>query len=415
MAEDHTPSLLASYRVLDLTDEKGFFCGKVLSDMGADVIKIENPGGDAARKTGPFYGDEPHPEKSLFWLAYNVGKRGITLNIETRAGRDLLQKLVRKADFVIESFDPGYLDRLQLGYEALRVINPQLVLTSISPFGQDGPYAQYRSTDLVLQCMGGLAYITGDPDRPPVYWNQHLSYLFGSLEAACATLIAHFGRLRSGCGDHVDVSLHEALLDSYWGTLNFWHAAGVIHRRQGTFGLRGRTRKQCVWPCRDGLIVWQIYTGQLAWQMRSLIEWMRHEGKSGGLEEVPWEKMEWEFVQQGQIDEWEKVFADFFLTHTVAELYAGAVEIGTILYPVHTIRDLCNYPPLEKRGYWTAVDYPHLGGRFPYPGAAFKCSATPLRIPQRAPQIGEHNREIYENELALKQEDLQRLREEGII
>ena len=147
--------LLSPYRVLDLTDERGLLCGKILADLGADVIQIEPPGGSTAREIGPFYKGDIHPEKSLFWWAYAINKRGITLNLETLDGRQLLQRLVKDAHFLIESWPPGYLQSLGLGYEALAAINPALIVVSITPFGQDGPYAHYKATDVVGMAMGG--------------------------------------------------------------------------------------------------------------------------------------------------------------------------------------------------------------------------------------------------------------------
>ena len=137
-------TMLSPYRVLDLTDEKGLLCGKILGDLGADVIKIERPGGDPARNIGPFYHDEPDPEKSLFWFALNTSKRGITLDIEKADGKEIFKKLVKSADFVIESFAPGYLDKLGLGYSELERLNPGIIMVSITPFGQTGPMRTIR-------------------------------------------------------------------------------------------------------------------------------------------------------------------------------------------------------------------------------------------------------------------------------
>src|SRR4030042_2896661 len=144
------PSLLEPMRVIDLTDEKGYLCGRLLGDLGADVIKVERPSGDRGRRLGPFYHDLPHPEKSLYWFSYNANKRGITLNLETADGKELLFKLVKTADVVIESFSPGYLGKLNLGYKALSEVNPDIILTSISPFGQTGPYSHFEGSDIVL-------------------------------------------------------------------------------------------------------------------------------------------------------------------------------------------------------------------------------------------------------------------------
>ena len=155
--------ILGSYRVLDLTDAKGFLCGKILADLGADVIKIEKPGGDSSRSLGPFYHEIQDPEKNLYWFAYNLNKRGITLNIESEKGRQIFIRLAQKADFIIEAFSPGYLDNLGLGYSKLSQINPRIILTSITPYGQTGPYKNYEASDIDVMAMGGLMYITGNP------------------------------------------------------------------------------------------------------------------------------------------------------------------------------------------------------------------------------------------------------------
>ncbi|MFA7247017.1 MAG: CoA transferase, partial [Dehalococcoidia bacterium] len=136
-------SVLEDIRVLDLTDEKGSLCGRILAEMGADVIKVEKPGGDASRRIGPFYQDKPDPEKSLTWFAYNLNKRGITLDIASNNGWPIFLKLVKKADIVIESFPVGYMQQIGLDYVVLKAMNPRIIMTSITPFGQTGPYKDF--------------------------------------------------------------------------------------------------------------------------------------------------------------------------------------------------------------------------------------------------------------------------------
>ena len=161
-------SMLSPYRVLDLTTERGLLCGQMLADLGADVIKVEPPGGSSARNIGPFYKDAPHPDRSLYWWAYNRNKRAITLDLERDAGRDLLLRLVERADFLIESHNPGYLPQHNLGFADLAKINPALIYVSITPFGQDGPKASYADSDLIIMAAGGPLILAGDADRPPV-------------------------------------------------------------------------------------------------------------------------------------------------------------------------------------------------------------------------------------------------------
>jgi len=192
-------SLLGGCRVLDLTDEKGQLCGKVLGDYGADVIKIEKPGGDASRNIGPFYRDTPDPDKSLFWFATNTSKRGITLDIENRDGQEIFRKLVATADIVVEAFNPGFMDDLCLGYSHLKSIKSGIVMTSITPFGQTGPYADYKGSDLAGCAMGGLVRILGDLGRPPVRMTcGPQAYFHAGLQGALGSMMAYYHRELTG-------------------------------------------------------------------------------------------------------------------------------------------------------------------------------------------------------------------------
>ena len=181
---DYGPGLLAPYRVLDLTDGRGLLCGKMLADLGSDVVQVEPPGGSPARRIGPFYKGEPGAERSLFWWAYCANKRGITLDMGTADGAALFRRLAGQADFVIESADPGHMASLGLSYEALRELNPRLVMVSITAFGQDGPYADYLASDIVGMALGGFMHLTGDGDRPPLRISMPQFYQHGSAAGA---------------------------------------------------------------------------------------------------------------------------------------------------------------------------------------------------------------------------------------
>ena len=230
MTEQKNEGMLSLYRVLDLTDEKGLFCGKLLGDLGADVIKIEKPGGDPARNIGPFYHDEVDPEKSLFWFAHNTSKRGITLGIEEAEGQETFKKLVKGADIVIESFPPGYLDKLGLGYSALEKVNPALIMVSITPFGQTGPYRDYKAPDIVAWATGGKMYPYGDVDRAPIRISHHSqAYLHAGAQAAIGVMMALCYREMTGEGQQVDVSVQEAVAQTVYTA--FWDTNKVIRRR----------------------------------------------------------------------------------------------------------------------------------------------------------------------------------------
>jgi len=184
--EQNEEGMLTPYRVLALTDEKGLMCGKIMGDLGADVIKIEKPGGDPARNIGPFYQDKIDPEKSLFWFTLNTSKRGITLDIETTDGQDIFKRLLKTADFVVESLPPGHMDKLGLGYSALEKLNPGIIMISITPFGQTGPYKDFKGPDMVMWAMGAGPFMRtfDSADREPFRVSHHSqSYFHAGTEA----------------------------------------------------------------------------------------------------------------------------------------------------------------------------------------------------------------------------------------
>ena len=274
--------MLERYRCLDLCDEKGIFAGKLLGEMGADVIKVERPGGDSLRMTGPFYRKKAHPERSLYWLAFNVSKRGISLNIETPQGQDIFRRLVSTSDVVIESFPPGYLDQLGLGYDDLKQVNPRIILTSITPFGQNGPYKDFKTSDLVSMSMGGITWLTGDPDRPPVtVGSPSQAFLFAGTYAAIATLIALYYRETSGEGQHVDVSIQQCLVPVTLNTIPHWTLNANLVKRAGNrrAGLTSGATQRQTWRCQDGYVTLTIYGGARGVKTnRPLVRWMEEEG-----------------------------------------------------------------------------------------------------------------------------------------
>lgn len=411
---------LDSNRVLDLTDWKGWLCGRILGDLGADVIKVESNGGDPGRNLGPFIKDTLNNQRSLPWLFYNANKRGITLNIETADGQYLLKKLVATADFLIESFSPGFLDRLGLSYDTLRKINQRLVMTSISPFGQKGPYSQFKASDLVVAAMSCLLYVTGDPDRPPVSTNIPQAYLHASLDATVGTMIAHYYREISGDGQYVDTSAQASLLGTQVASLPYWEFNRQTTRRTG-----GRSRMraitglgpQTIYRCRDGYFAFQVFGGMVgAASNRELVKLMAEEGLAPDfLKEKEWEALDMETTPPEELDRLAQAFGRFFERHTRAELYEMMMRRGIMGYPVATGEEICNDLQLAAREYWIDLAHEELGQTITYPGVFAKFSETPLRLRCRAPLIGEHNEEIFVGELGLSQEQLQTLKQAGVI
>jgi benzylsuccinate CoA-transferase BbsE subunit len=425
--EEKAEGMLSPYRVLDLTNERGWFCGKLLGDLGADVIKIEKPGGDPARGIGPFYHDVPDPEQSLYWMAFNINKRGITLDIETTDGQKIFTSLVRTADFILESFDPGYMDELGLGYSVLSDINPGIIMTSITSFGQTGPYRDYKASDIVVWALAGEGYVTGDADRAPLMPSFPIAYLCGAMHAAIGTLVALSHRNITGEGQHVDCSTQLSLA---WAPGPegdaLWSENRNIVKRSGSVWLRAQTGVgrevnyisiPLIYQCKDGSVRFFpfVEVGMLP-STRAMTQWVIDEGMaSETLKHVEWSTFNWQTVTQDTVDEITQSFSRFFLIHTKAELWEGAQERGIQLYSLHSPKDMLEFPQLIFREYWEEVQHPELGTTLTYPGAFAKLTEAPCRIRCRAPLIGEHNEEIYIKESGLSKQQLLLLKQAGVI
>jgi benzylsuccinate CoA-transferase BbsE subunit len=417
IGDSNDEGMLRPYRALDLTDQKGFLCARALSDLGCDVIKIEKPGGDKARGIGPFYNDIYHPEKSLYWFAFNANKRGITLDIETADGREIFKELVKTADFVIESFPVGYLDGLGLGYEELSRINDRIILSSITPFGDEGPYKDYKASDLVGMAMGGMLYICGDADRPPVGPSFPTAYLIAAAEAAVGTLLALQYRWATDKGTRVVASLQDEVLLTSWDASINWIASKRVSARSGQICKRPNVTYRMAWPCQDGYVTFFYFGGKTgAPGNRAIVEWMESEGIDCRFaREQDWDNFDWDNLTQEEVDRLEEPLAPFFMRHTKAELYEGAVRRDIILYPMATARDTCESPQLEARNFWQQIEHPELGTAITYPGAFVKASGSACKIYRRAPLIGEHNQEIYEKELGYSRDKMVSLKQAGVI
>ncbi|MFO7964031.1 MAG: CoA transferase [Desulfobacterales bacterium] len=422
----HQPAaFLEGYRVLDLTDEKGQLCGKILGDMGADVIQIEPPGGDKLRNRGPFYKDTPDPEKSLPWLYANLNKRGITLDIETEDGKAILQRLVEHADFIIESFEPGYMEKLGLGYGRLEKIKPDIVMTSITPFGSKGPYAGYKATDLVGVSMGGLVRLFGEVDGPPVRFSAPQFYYLGSIHGAMGSMVAHYHRELTGEGQHVDVSCQQATILANRISVETYDLLKINPRGAGPNTPVPRPTPPgpisipIVKKCKDGHLVGYMVGGAQAGfvkSSRALVQWANEEGMAMELKDYKWEALDGSVMTQEDIDWPHRIMDPFFLTKTKAELMEKAVEKEIMFIPVNTTEDLAQSPQLAYRDFWTDVDHPELGCRLTYPGWPIQWNRLPPYRPQRrAPMIGEHNEAIYGKELGLPNDRLVMLKTHGVI
>ena len=411
--------MLERYRCLDLCDEKGLLAGKLLGDMGADVIKVERPSGDPSRKLPPLYQQPVPAEESLFWHSYNVNKRGISLDIKEPEGQDIFRQLVATADIVLESFQPGYLDQLGLGYDSLKQVNPGIILTSITPFGQNGPYRYYKASDLVAMSMGGITALTGDEDKPPVnIGGPPQSFLFAGAYAMLATLIALYARESGSGGQHVDVSIQQCLVPVTINTIPHWTLSGRLVKRAGhrRTGLTSGATQRQTWRCLDGYVTLTIFGGARGVKTnRPLVEWLAEENMATDyLKEKDWASFD---LAKATAEDWaamEKPVAEFFAAHTMVELFEGAQKRGLMLFPVYETKDLLSDRQLQAREFWTDVEHPELGS-ITLPRAFARFSETPLEIRQAAPAIGEHNSEIYCDEIGISEEQLMILRQKKVI
>lgn len=407
------PGALAPYRVLDLTGEMGALCPRLLAGMGADVIRIEPPGGHHTRRRGPFLDTVFSPERSLYWLHMNAGKRAVTLNLETADGRALFRRLVTRADLVVESLPVGALDQLGTGYEAMAAVNPGVVLVAISAWGQSGPRAHDPASDLIGMASGGLLFLCGDRDRPPVRVTVEQAYAQAGIQAAAAGLVALASRQASGRGLYVDVSMQECVSGTLANNALLWPATGVITHRAGGSRAYGDGGNRLIFRAADGYIGFM----RRSEQHLLLKRWLEDLGVDPGVDLAEWQNRP--LYGEGappaeQVAAVEAVLAAYFSAQKKRDLQSDAQSRGLILAEVAGPADLVNSPHLAARQYMTEVQYPEFGKSLRTPGAPFIATATPWRS-ARAPRLGEHNRAIYGDELGLSRAELIALKASGAI
>lgn len=404
--------MLSSIRVLELCDETGVLAGKILADLGADVVKVEAPGGDLDARRPPHLGGIRDPERSLAWLALNTSKRGITLDPEPSAGRELLRRLLDWADVLLDTFAPGTLDARGLGWEAMHRQHPRLVRCAITPFGQTGPHSQLRARDLVVVAMGGNASMTGDPDRPPLRCTLPTSYYHAAPEAALGVLMALQARESTGRGQLVDVSLQECQLGTLLGGPGVHGASPQPPRRSGA--RTGRTRE--IWPARDGHVSFGLRGGAARVPgLRAIVAWMDEAGAAPAwLRDTDWDRFSPNALDADALARLEAAFGAFFASRTMRELYEGALARRILLAPCNDAREVLAHPQLRDRELFTTIEYPEFGASIEHPAFFAKGSGTAVGVRRRAPRIGEHNGEVY-GALGLEREELAKLVAEGVV
>lgn len=398
---------LEGVRVLDLTHFiAGPFCTKLLADYGAAVLKVERPpAGDPARSIGPFYRDQPHPEGSALFLHLNTNKRSITLNLKTAEGHAAARRLAAKADVVVENFRPGVLDRLGLGYDTLRRLNPRVVLVSISNFGQTGPYRDLKATEITAYAMGGAMNATGHRSREPLKLGGNVVQYHAGAVAAYAAMVALWRAELTGEGDYVDVSIYETQAGCRDRRTVYLTAYAYTGETAGRPDSSTRLASG-VRPAADGYV-------NLVGSGTRLPRLLRMIGREDLLDAAQTlsRNVAADPETAAQV---EQSYLAWLQQHPKAEALAIAQRHRLVGGMVNTIADLFTDPHFLERDPWDTVDHPHTGP-VRYPGRPFIMSETPRRPARRAPLLGEHTEEVLCGELGYREEDLPRLREQGVI
>lgn len=401
---------LTDLRVLDLAGEAGVFTGRQLAEMGAEVIRIEPPGGDGVRRRSPFLDGEAGVEHSLYHQHFNVNKRGVTLDFRRSEGAALLRRLAAVADVLIETCAPGEMDRLGVGYEALRELNAGLIYVTITPFGQQGPMRDYRANDLVSVAMSGLMYLNGYPEDPPNMPGAEQAYHMGAVAATTGTLIALAGRDRDqqGRGRRVDVSLQEAASMATLQTANAnhytWHRQIPIRH-----GLMGAAGGRSIFQCRDQGWVSFVVPPPF-WD--AFVEWIEEEGIENALAGEEWHDPAYRLEHAGETDEAIEQLAARF---DKSALFHEGQRRRLLVMPVNTVENLLADEQIREREFFVSVRHPELDRTLTHSGVPYHMSRTPAAVTRRAPLLGEHNHEVYCDLLGLSDAELGDLRAEGVV
>ena len=396
---------LEGYKVIDLSWHiAGPYCTKLLAELGAEVIKIEKTGGgDPARMMPPFFQNDPHPEKGLLFLYLNTGKKSITLNLKAEKGKQLFKDLIKDADILVENFSPGVMDDLGLDYTALEKINPGLIMTSISNFGQTGPYRDYKASDITEMALGGLMHMTGEPDREPLTYGGWQAQYQGGINGFAATMCALTHRdlvSETGDGQHVDVSIMESIAQILESFDLAHQVGGGFYERSGR--LWANAPAWGIYPCKDG------YVGLVSGPVR---RWLQ---VAVMMDEPQLADMKYVAQRLEFADEIDALMYPWLFEHTKDEIYhkGQSMDPKVPTSPIRTPQDLINSPQFKARKFFVEVDHP-IAGKGIYPGAPAKLWETPMKI-TRAPLLGEHNEEIF-GRVNYTPDALNRLKSDGVI
>ena len=393
---------LDDLKVLDLSQGlAGPICAKILADFGADVVKVEPLSGDAGRSMAPHFGNVPHPEKSLIFLLANLNKRGITLNLDDAAGRDLLRQMARTTDIIVESYKPGYLASLGLDYAALSRENPRLIMISITPFGQTGPYSAYENEEIVTYALSGIMSISGLAEREPLKHGGMQSQYEGGLSGVVGVLAALHARDMWGEGQHVDVSLQDVVTSTLVIHQPMYGWTGAVQgRRRPSGSSYGQVQR-----CKDGYFIWQTGGGA---EWSDIVEFF-------GTETLKEERFSTVAGRALHGEELDRLVIEATRDRTMQELFRTASEKYHMLFGVvQEPKDLAQCPHLAAREFFQEVDHPVIG-RIKVPFCLWSMPDAPAVYRRPAPLLGQHNQEVFGGMLGLDAGRIATLAAQGVI
>jgi crotonobetainyl-CoA:carnitine CoA-transferase CaiB-like acyl-CoA transferase len=381
------------------------FCAKILGDLGAEVIKIEEPEiGDTSRKQEPFLKDIPGTERSGLYQYVNMNKLGITLNLETTTGKKIFGELLKTADIFVENNPPKRMKELGLDYKSVKEINPRIIMTSITPFGQTGPYKDYKGGELVATHLGGVGYLStreGDASKEPLKYPAHLFSFQAGLCAAGATLGYLYGQKITGEGTQIDVSEQESVIQNVNASIARYSYTGQISRRTDVLDLAPHH----ILPCKDGYI-YASFVEEHQW--RRFVEVMGH---------PDWADSELFANAQIRSQYWDALkplMLEWTMEHTVEEIYRNSQEKGIPLGAVRNAAQVLEDKQMKAREFFVDIDRAKTG-KLTFPGVPYRFSEIQREAPVAAPLLGQHNEEIYCKRMGYTRIDLDKLKEAGVI
>ncbi len=417
---------LDGIRVVELSSELGAFAGKLLADMGADVICVEPPGGSPMRGYEPFRDDVPDPEGSLFWWHYNTSKRGVTLDLDAEPDRELLRRLIGTADLLLECEAPGRLAGLGLDHAALIAERPELITVSITPFGQQGLRRDDLATDLTLLAEGGPVWSCGYDDHslPPVRGGGNQGYQTACHYAVMSALTAVLVREATGQGQHVDVNAHAACnVTTEMASYHWLVSKGTVQRQTGRHAMEFSTLPTQI-ECADGRHATTGVPPRTPAEFATLYQWLVELGLTDEFPEAIFIQMgaERDHIDLSQIGSNEELTAIFgaarealnFIASRVSayDFFEGAQKRGITVGVIYSPEEAMEDEHFRARGFPVEVEHPELGETFTYPGAPYVFEKTPWRISRPAPRLGEHNREVFAD-LGLSADEIEALGSSG--